>query len=237
MRPIKNVPTGVALAEHRHAKPDLIAAMGEYCAYCERRVDPTDLHVEHIKPQNSHPKLKLVWQNYLLACKRCNTYKRHYQQKNRQTGNLGNQIWPHLDNTFSAYTYDQDGRVSVATTLTTNEHKPMAERTLEMAGLSKTPAVAASYKKLGIDYDTISQRKKAWCNAQAMLQMYKKNPTTDMRVTIANFAEAIGFFSIWMATFAAYPKIKCTLITRFKAAAQCFDDQGNSLNPRHPGRV
>lgn len=237
MRPVNHVKTGAALTDHKKAKPNLIAAMGEFCAYCERPIEAMNLDVEHIKPQKAHGKLALTWSNFLLACTSCNTYKRHYQAANRQTRILRSQAWPHLDNTFSAYTYDQHGRVTVSPALASVVHQQMARRTLEMAGLDRTPAVAASYQSLGLAYDITSRREKAWKKAQIALTAYQQNPTDIQRQSILGQAEETGFFSIWMSVFAAHPDVKCGLITTFKAAPACFDNMGNQLNPRQAGRI
>ena len=237
MRPVNNVPTGVNLSAHGAAKPTLIAAMGEYCVYCERRIEATELAVEHIEPQKTHPHLALIWGNFLLACITCNTYKRHYQEKHTPIGILANQAWPHLDNTFSAYRYDQHGRVKVAPTLSSAHHTEMAQRTLEMAGLNETPAADASYKKQGLIYDKTSRREKAWRKAQIALAAYQQNPTDTQRHSVLNQAEEVGFFSIWMAVFTACPKLKNDLIKVFKAAPECFDAQGQPITPRQPGRI
>ncbi|NWK76919.1 retron system putative HNH endonuclease [Aquitalea sp. LB_tupeE] len=225
------------LTDHKQAKPNLIAAMGEFCAYCERSIEAMHLDVEHVKPQKAHGRLALTWGNFLLACKSCNTYKRHYQDANRQTGILRNQAWPHLDNTFSAYSYDQHGRISVSAGLGSIVHQQMAQRTLEMAGLDQTPAVAASYQSLGLAYDITSRRKNAWVKAQIALAAYQQNPTDIQRQSILGQAEETGFFSIWMSVFAAHADVKCELIAIFKAAPACFDNMGNQLNPRQAGRI
>lgn len=237
MRPVNNVQGGAALTNHKNAKPDLIAAMGEFCAYCERPIEAMNLDVEHVKPQKTHARLALTWSNFLLACTSCNTYKRHYQAANRQIGILRKQAWPHLDNTFSAYSYDQHGQVAVSTGLASALHRQMAQATLEMAGLDRTPAVAASYKSLGLAYDVTSRRKNAWTKAQIALAAYQQNPTDVQRQSILGQAEETGFFSIWMIVFAAHSDVKCGLVATFKAAPACFDNMGNQLNPRQAGRI
>lgn len=237
MRPLNNVPGGADLSSHKDAKPGLIAAMGEFCAYCERPIEAMNLDVEHVKPQKTHLRLALTWSNFLLACTSCNTYKRHYQSANRQIGILRKQAWPHLDNTFSAYSYDQHGRVTVSPALASAAHQQMAQKTLEMAGLNRTPAVAANYQSLGLIYDITSRRKKAWGKAQIALAAYQQNPTDMQRQSILNQAEETGFFSIWMNVFAAHPDVKRGLVATFKASPACFDHMGNQLNPRQAGRI
>jgi len=234
---VKNIKTGHQLNKHGDAKPDLINAMGEYCVYCERHVEAVNLDVEHVKPQKAHGKLSLTWANFLLACKSCNTYKRHYQGAERQPKILSTQAWPHLDNTYVAYDYDQHGRVTVSATVNAPVLREMAARTLHMAGLDQTPAVDVAYKKLGLIFDITSRRERAWKIANLALQAYEQNATDIQRMSILNQAESVGFFSIWMHIFSGHALVKQSLITRFKACAACFDLHSNPLAPRGPGRI
>lgn len=236
MRPVTHVKSGPQLSDHKKAKPALISHMGEYCAYCERQVDADGLHVEHIKPQKKHSKLGLTWSNFLLACGTCNTYKRHFQDVNRQVGILNKQAWPHLDNTFGAYTYDKNGRVAISASLT-GPQKVMAQQTLTMAGLDRTPAVAASYKKRGLIYETIKRRERIWNVAEIALVAYEQNPTNTQRATVVNQAQDAGFFSVWMTIFTAHPVVKNDLISCLKATSACFDALGSPTFPRNIGRI
>ncbi len=237
MRPVTHVKVGPKLSDHKQAKPDLIASMGEYCAYCERQIDAENLHVEHVKPQKTHSKLALTWGNFLLACGTCNTYKRHFQDVNRQVGILRMQAWPHLDNSFGAYSYDKNGLVATSAGLTNPHHKAMAQQTLTMAGLDQTPAIAASYKQRGLIYGTITRRAQVWNVAEIALAAYEQNPTDVQRKTVVNQAQGTGFFSIWMAVFSSHAQVKNDLILCFKAASACFNGLGNPIQPRAIGRI
>lgn len=237
MRPVNSIPSGASLSDHKNAKPNLVAAMGEFCCYCERAQEARDLDVEHIKPQISHPKVALKWSNFLLACTTCNTYKKHYQGNNRQTGILIKQAWPHLDNTFGVFDYDKYGRVKVAGALTNAAHAAMADRTLRMAGLDRTPAVSATYQELGLDYDSTSRRANVWRKAETALNAFLQNPTDIQVQSIADQAESAGFFSIWMHVFANQKAVRRKLIQVFKASAACFDLSANPISPRQPGRI
>lgn len=232
MRPVNHIKDGDALTDHKDAKSKLIEAMGEYCVYCERSVEAMHLHVEHIKPQKKHGRLALTWGNFLLACTSCNTYKRNYQGANRQNGILRHQAWPHLDNTFSVYSYDQHGRV-----LASGPHRQMAQKTLDMAGLDRTPAIASSYQILGLVYDITSRREKAWGKAQIALTAYEQNPTDVQLQSLLGQAEDTGFFSIWMSVFSNHSAVMAGLVAIFKASPACFDHLGNQRNPRQAGRI
>ena len=73
-RPVDDNGNEKLLREHKKARPDLIARIGQYCSYCEMKLDAT-LDVEHVQPKKHHPDLRLEWNNFLLACKNCNSTK------------------------------------------------------------------------------------------------------------------------------------------------------------------
>ena len=119
-------------AKHANARPDLIDRLGQYCSYCEMRV-PTSLAVEHIKPQNHHPGLKLAWSNFLLSCTNCNSIK------GSQDINLDNYYWPDRDNTVRAIKYLSGGRVQVNSEVLEAGEQKRAERTIKLTGLDRNP--------------------------------------------------------------------------------------------------
>ena len=57
-------PLAADYENYRDAFPELVARLGFYCSYCERRI-PTNLAVEHIQPKD-HPTYKHLvgrWEN------------------------------------------------------------------------------------------------------------------------------------------------------------------------------
>jgi hypothetical protein len=65
-------PAGVGEAAFRQVKADLtsMCVSVEICNYCENN-EATD--IEHIFPKSSFPELAFAWENYILACRTCNT--------------------------------------------------------------------------------------------------------------------------------------------------------------------
>jgi hypothetical protein len=60
--------------EYKRATPELLDALGPFCAYCEMRInDPTQL--EHAIPKGPYPMFALTWDNFLPACIGCNSRK------------------------------------------------------------------------------------------------------------------------------------------------------------------
>ena len=220
-------------ASYDQAKPDLLSVLGEQCSYCEAGKAPQDLHVEHIYPKDPHPELALEWDNFLVACNTCNSYKNIHLGNRRRRNLEARYIWPHLENTFRAFEYFADGRVELRPRLR-KLIKKAAENTRTMVGLMLSPAKAHAYMKRGIAYDGIDKRREQWSQAIDFLAMYLNNPTPDSATTIAAAAARMGYFSIWMKVFEGHPEIRHELIQAFKADRLCFDA---NTNPRKKGRV
>ena len=60
---------------YRTAKPDLALVIGDFCSFCEMPVAATLLSVEHRAPKSLYPTYTVRWQNFLLACRDCNSCK------------------------------------------------------------------------------------------------------------------------------------------------------------------
>lgn len=222
MRPVNKQASKRLYSPYGSAKPDLLAAMGEHCSYCERAAAPQDLHVEHIYPALAHPAKSTQWNNFLVSCNTCNTYKRHYLGDGRQRSLLTRYLWPHIDNTASAFVYKSTGEVEISA----NVQPPLAraaELTRDMAGLLRSPASAKGYKKLGIAYDGASKRSQVWGQAEGFKRIFLSTPTIANAAAIANGAASIGHFSIWMEVFHDQPIMRRELIRTFKADSSCFD--------------
>lgn len=142
-------------------------------------------------------------------------------------------LWPHLDNTFSAFTYHDDGRVDINPALRGDVHK-FAIAIRKMAGILMSPAKAKKYADLGIAYDGASKRKEIWDSVLSSRKVYMANPTGDSVASIAKNAPKMGYFSIWMKVFEDRPEVRLALINAFKADPLCFD--ANS-SPVKKGRV
>ncbi len=224
MKPVNKGATITGLSNYGQAKPDLIDRLGEFCSYCESPGLPTQLHVEHIYPQadTAHPGRDRSWRNFLLSCATCNTYKRNHLGNGQQVHLLKRYLWPHLDNTYNAFDYHRDGRVTVKANLDP-AITALVNRVIDMVGLLKSPGAAVSYENTGIAYDGISRRAEAWGIAHTALAAYVENPTPNQLRSIRNTCKKTGHFSIWMTVFHAHPVVRQALIAECKAAPECFD--------------
>jgi uncharacterized protein (TIGR02646 family) len=222
MKAVEKGTSAKAYSHYTQAKPDLLARLGEHCSYCERSAKPQDLHVEHIYPKHPHPELERDWNNFLVACNTCNSYKNLYLGNGRQV-NLENRfLWPHRENTCRAYTYKASGDVEIAATVPA-ALVPAAESTREMVGLLLSPAAAEGFQKLGIAYDGANMRSQMWSMAESFRTTYLGNPTPFNATTIARGAAVMGYFSVWMEVFSGIQEVRRELIIAFKADPSCFD--------------
>jgi uncharacterized protein (TIGR02646 family) len=222
MKPVDKGEYLGTFSNHKDAKPELVARLGEFCSYCECHASPQQLHVEHIYPQKPHPEKSKEWDNFLLACATCNTYKRYHLGDGIQSLLNESFLWPHLDNTFNAFKYHPDGLVTVESDLSP-DLIIIADATLDMCGSMRSPAVTTEYRDLGIAYDGIEKRCSVWEIAERALEAYEENPSENQLNTVCDNCYSNGYFSIWMEIFEGYPEVRKALINKCKAAPSCFD--------------
>jgi uncharacterized protein (TIGR02646 family) len=80
-------------SSYRAAAPDLLDALGSYCAYCELPLhDPSQ--VEHVLPKSEYPTFALTWENFLSACIGCNSRKREKPLRSELDKHLGGPASP-----------------------------------------------------------------------------------------------------------------------------------------------
>lgn len=236
MRPVKKRQTSGVYVEYGHAKPDLVEDIGHYCSYCELANSPKDLDVEHIYPRKHHKTLEKRWANFLLSCGSCNSFKNGHQ-KGPQKNLKKKYLWPHIDNTFRAFTYNPDGTIDLAVGLT-SENKQRAESTLNMFGALISPAIAEDYKAISEAYDGISTRSEVWETVEDCKDDYLNAPSEKKEAkadSIAKRISKIGHFSIWMKVFEGHPEVRSRLIHHAKADPACF--HSTTTQPLKKGRL
>jgi uncharacterized protein (TIGR02646 family) len=228
MRPVKKLSVGdtikidgkdVVIKENYNdygkSLPILEANLGQYCSYCE--VFSSDTEVEHIISKDQDKSLETKWDNFLIACGRCNGGG----NKSNKPVDLDNIYFPHTHNTFMCFSYLEGGIVQLNPTLTENQ-KVKAENLMNLVGLDKYPS-NKKYPKHTLNDKQWSFRRTAWELADRFLADYLSNTNTTAEI-IATFAIQRGFFSIWFTVFQAHDDVKKALIEKFAGtAAECFD--------------
>jgi len=221
MRPIKRGPSPnpADFDNYEDAKPDLVARMGPFCSYCERRI-ATMLAVEHIQPKSLSAYSNLVgrWDNFLLACVNCNSCKKQTDIA------LASVLLPDRDNTFAAFCYSADGSVIPAPHLSAAIRK-MATTTLSATGLDKRICATPDENGKQVALDRVSQRMETWAEAEVSRTDILGNSGNDaVRQAAVKLATAKGHFSIWMEVFAEDVEMRNRLIDAFEGTrgSGCF---------------
>jgi len=203
------------------AKSELVSRLGRYCSYCERIV-ATGLAVEHIQPKGLPAYAHLVgqWENFLLACGNCNSIK------SKKEVVLKNILLPDRDNTFAAFDYPRDGRVTPSNAVIAAGLEAMAQATLALTGLDKRIAVTLDANGKQVALDRVAQRLEAWGMAiDAHVDVIGPMGNEAVRKGAIRTAQTSGFFSIWMTVFQNDADMCHRLIDAFDGtrASQCFD--------------
>lgn len=202
VHPLNGDGTSVVFHTYADAAPYLRERLGRYCSYCERKI-PTCLAVEHVIPKSHTPALEKVWENFLLACVNCNS------NKGNQFVQLDDCLWPDIDDTFSAFTYEPSGAIKVAMGLDPQQ-QAKARALLSLVGLDKTPEQASD-----ADYrhkDRIEQ----WGKAQVAFDMLQRTSAQSLEKTrTAIITLATDGYSIWATVFRADPLMLNALVQKY----------------------
>lgn len=215
-------PHGLAIAE-------LEGSLGCYCSYCE--VFSSDLEVEHVISRHQDDNLAHNWDNFLLACGRCNG-----------KGNKGNKNvdfnlmhFPHLNNTYKSFVYKEAG-FAVINPVLNKQAQLRAKGMMSLLGLDKYPG-NPDYPNLNPNDSRWRHRRTSWESAVRYLGYYEDGKNTAAQ--IADFAKEKGFFSVWFTVFAMHIEVKKLLIETFSGTSfVCFDPQNNySPIDRNPANL
>lgn len=233
MRPVRR---GVSPQEgdfdpYQSARNPLRGRIGGYCSFCERRVD-AGLAVEHIEPKGhpDHAHKIGTWSNFLLACANCNA------TKGKEPVPLDEILLPDRDNTFVAYEYAEDGKVSVKAGLS-EQRTVAAQKTLVMAGLDKEGYEFLDDNGKQVVVDRVSGRQEIWSSAlDARAEVVAEGLTERRLRLVSRFAQASGGFSIWMKVFEEMPEVLAALIADHPGTVQsgCFNPATGAVISPHP---
>lgn len=210
-------------SQYQNARRDLINRLGNYCSYCEMKLDAS-LAVEHVQPKKHHEHLALSWSNFLLGCTNCNSIK---SDKNAA---LSDCLWPDKDNTFRAFKYDESGTVKPADNLAANLQSKV-EATIALTGLDRTPFSPTASDNRWI------QRQTVWEIAQRAKRNLAKSDNEYVREIVVDSARGNAYWSIWITVFSDDSDMLNRLIQAIPGTAQnCFDTNGRPV-PRPDGQL
>lgn len=204
MRPVDKGNAPKTYTKYGDARHDLSAVIGYYCSYCEMSTHNT-IEVEHIHPI-SRGGAKLDWNNFLLSCKYCNTVK-----SNKNASRQG-YLWPDIDNTDFAFSYDEIDIIKPKTGLPP-AIKQAAIDTIDLMGLNRAFAPKCPTPT---EADTRWRSKiEAWDKAKRSLGNWNAHPSPEMAKQIGSTATG-GHFSIWCTVFANEPEVIKAIIAEYK---------------------
>lgn len=204
--------------QYSEAKGPLVACIDQYCSYCESRKDFGDLAVEHIAAR-SQGGAETDWDNFLLACNICNSYK------GAKLASVRDSYWPHLNNTYFSFKYDCSGRVIVNPNLK-GEARSKAQKLYEICQLGCVPGAMKSPSKADFRW---RRRVEVWDKAKRDLDLYKQE-IYDVEDVLKD-ALLCGFWSIWFTVFNGIDEVRCSLIERFKGTDESCFDENNHFEP------
>ncbi|MCF0212555.1 MAG: HNH endonuclease [Bacteroidales bacterium] len=197
---------------HRKAKEPLMANIGTYCSFCEERLPLSEMEIEHtIAISNGGSSNE--WDNFLLSCKICNTVK---SNKSIPEGIH----WPHKNNTFLSFVYDETGRVKVNTNIPALSQQK-AWNLLRLVQLDRYPNT--QNKPTQCD-NRWKRRFEIWNIATDRKDEYLKGRCTVN--AILDLAKECGHWSIWYSVFEGVNEIRQRLLSDFEGTCtSCFDPQ------------
>lgn len=205
------------------AKFPLTANIGQYCSYCEGVEKLPSLDVEHLAAKSKGGDLT-AWDNFLLCCKICNS--------NKGTKEVdADYYWPHLNNTFYCFIYDETGRINI----NTNMPEISQRKALNLLDLTKLQRHPKSDNFPSPKDFRWRYRYEAWKKASIYREWFEKGLITED--IVISYAKDIGQWSIWFTVFKGIDSIRSRLISDFPGTcASCFDEN-NHYEPieRNPG--
>ena len=210
-------------ADYKETKLPLVGNLGPYCSYCERQLLASDLAVEHIEPKSKNGK-ETEWADFLIACNVCNGVKKD-SVADRDSH------WPHLNNTFLSFIYDNTGRIKVNPDLSA-QSRAHAQKLLDLIHLQRCPDSSDIPTEMDFRW---CKRYETWNKATRQKELYLHRSINEEDVI--TMAKSSGYWSVWFTVFAGVDVILSRLISDFPGTcASCFD-KDNHYAPieRNPG--
>ena len=198
----------ITFKRYRDAEPYLEKRIGPYCSFRE-------MSIRHV-PEIEHKEAKskggdiLLWENFLLSCKYCNTRKGVIVKR----GDLHQYLWPDMDDTFHAFNYD--GELPKLDTEYLNkkgdDSYQKALNLFELVKLDNRPVLGAKDKRF---FARMEARNYAVRSREGWLRMKNQEDRDTYLESIIMTAKSIGFFSVWMCVFADIEVVRSGLINNF----------------------
>jgi uncharacterized protein (TIGR02646 family) len=185
------------------AKNDLVDEIGAYCSYCEKKVNPASLHVEHVRAKSllRYANLKYRWDNFLLTCSNCNGIKGSKDIADT------NPFLPHVNNLLHFLEVIDGGLIKIKDGVE-GENLERTRAFIELVGLDREP----THKNYSLKDDRWESRLDTKNVAQRYYDKYTATPASTDVETIVDLAKAYGFFAVWYYQFLGFNEVLDALI-------------------------
>ena len=209
MRPVnKGDAPKIKIKKYQDAEQHLEKRLGAYCSFCELPLQHVP-EVEHREAKSSGGE-ELDWDNFLLSCKYCNTRKGKIVKK----GDLQKYLWPDIDDTFHAFSYEEDlPQVNAEyLNLIADGSYQKALNLLKLIKLDNRPTKTERDRRF---FARNEARNSALMSRAGWLSMETSSDRDTYLETIVMLAKASGFFSVWMLVFKDIEAVKLRLLDSF----------------------
>ena len=221
MRPVNRGKNSKPFKSNKDSRKKLAEVLGWYCSYCEMGVRNM-IELEHVVP-HSKGGAKRGWNNFLLACRYCNSIK---SNRNKSRNDY---LFPDIDNTDLAFEYSENKLIEVEKNLA-HPIKKYARNTINLLGLDRFPGG----KKEPTQSDTRWVfRYETWSMAKLSLQNWKLKPCPELAVQIGLTAKGTGFYSIWLKVFNEMDEVLTEIQKNYIGTYNETDTNGKRKKRKH----
>lgn len=191
---------------YQTAKRDLVTAIGDYCSYCERKIEHMGA-VEHVQPKSKVPALATKWDNFLLGCVNCNSTKSY---KVIDDTNMTDYVFPDKDDTFALVEYDSVTCLPRPAAGLSVEMAAKVDNLITLVGLDKPQAHVGTQEYMKMSDVRAEKRLLASQQAEQYKQLYLSVGPEQKEITLSlimDIVKGIGFWSQWMRVMKDVPEL------------------------------
>jgi len=212
MRPLdKSLKTGKdrIFKPWNKAKILLVKELGSFCSYCEKPVNRSSLHIDHIFAKGirldsgkfKYDDLRYDWNNFLLICSNCNSIKSNKDVE------VIEPFLPHKNNLVHFIFVGEGGLINIKENLSII-NKEKTQKFIDLVGLDREP----SHPEYSEFDDRWENRLEAVDKAQRYYKKYTSIPSETDIETIVQLAKSSGYFSVWYYQFINHKEVLESLI-------------------------
>lgn len=191
------------------AKIYLVQELGSFCSYCEKPVNRSSLHIDHVLAKGirlesgefKYDDLRYDWNNFLLICSNCNSIK------SNKDVSLIEPFFPHKNNLVHFILVCDGGLIKIKDGLSA-VNKEKTQKFIDLVGLDREP----DHPEYSVFDDRWENRLEAVDTAKRFYKKYTSLPPETDIETIIKLAKSSGYFSVWYYQFMNHKEVLKSLI-------------------------